>query len=139
MKFASIFVASGVIRVWMLLARLLIQLSRAAPLGNVLWITLPYREAALTRGFAASSASSTSSTSMVVSGMVATCSASAFSKPARLSVLPLLLFLPPFLALPPLVGRPAPPPGGEVAGGPPFSPGRFFWGAPSTTPGRCWG
>src|SRR5205823_9797113 len=83
-----------------LCARLLIQLTSAVPLGSMLWITLPCSLAALTRGLLASNVSSTSTISATESGRREIYSASPFSKPALVSVLPFPLFLPFFVFWP---------------------------------------
>src|SRR5712692_7559963 len=147
MKFASSAAASALMLTPILFARLLIQLSTAAPLGRVLWITLPYSPAALSRGLPASNASSTSTISVDESGIWGTYSANSLSKPARDAALPLPLFLL-FFVLPlfpvvsfsvgarliaPTASTPSPGSGGAVAA---LSPRRFF-GRPSTTTRRC--
>ena len=94
MRFASSDAASEVILTPLLCARLLIQLSRAAPLGRVHWMTLPWSCTALSRGLLAVSSSSTSTIRVVVSGSRGIYSANPFSKPPRDSAWLLPLFLP---------------------------------------------
>src|SRR5215469_14744888 len=96
MKFASVAAASGVIFTPRPAALLLIQVSTAAPLGIVHWITLPCSSAALSSGLLEESSSSTSTSSTVLSGNWGMYAARPFSKPARDSgplLLPFLLFL----------------------------------------------
>src|SRR5437764_4240268 len=94
MRFASSDAASEVILTPLLCARLLIQLSSAAPLGRVHWMTLPCSCTALSRELLAVSSSSTSTIRVVVSGSRGIYSANPFSNPARDSAWLLPLFLP---------------------------------------------
>src|SRR5712692_10959703 len=125
MKLASKVAASELIVTPIPLARLLIQLSSVAPLGSILWMTLPCICAALSKGLLASSCSSTSTTRTVDSGNKGAYSARAFSKPTRPDALdfqPFLLFFLRDDCLPGKVFAPSP---------------RRPLGRPSTTTSRC--